>query len=220
MEIEYRSSARISYVRTFLDIAVKSYNQAMHHVKELEVVRKKGKFSYENELLPNDMEGYMFHSRKYTEAYIETIIFLAIFLESYIYEQGAIVMGDKYVSTNLDTLKTHSKWLIIIKMICGKDMNVSLAHHGKFKELIKLRNSLVHHKSEDAFDQIKDGKLKERKLDFTKIRIDSFFVMLDQLFQELDELDPEGLHSFRIQSSLEMLEPIDENILRNIEIGF
>lgn len=220
MEIEYRSYARLSYVRTFLDIAVKSYNKAIYHAKELEIVRKKGKISYENQLIYKDMEGYMFHSRQYIEACIETIIFLAIFLEAYIHEQGAIVMGDKYVSTNLDTMKTHSKWLIITKMICGKDMNVSLAHHGKFKELIRLRNSLVHHKSEDAFEQIKDGKLKERKLDFSKIRIDSFFVMLEHLFLELEGLDPEGAHKFYIRAKLEMLEPIDEEILRNIEIGF
>lgn len=210
METDYRYSARYSYVHTFIDIAVKNHNQAIYHANELKNLKKKGSFFEGESESQIDMEQHRYHSNGYIESSIESIIFLSIFLEAYICEQGAIVLGDKYVYTHLDTIRTHSKWLILTKMISGKDMDTSLAHHGKFKELIKLRNNLVHHKSEDVLEQLREGKLKDPKIDISKIKINSYFVMLEQLFLEFDRLDPGGLHKAYIRNNLGKLELIGE----------
>lgn len=200
MEDQYRTYARYSFVQYLLEIAVDNYLHFLEFEEGLKIVEEKGKFEFEGGMVYNDLEGYFFYSSGSDKSRIQCVVFIEIFLEAYIYEFGAIALGDNYISKNLDNLRTYAKWLVIVKLITGSDLDESLAHHAKFKELIKFRNSLVHYKSQNAFS---NGEIViNPKLDLKDIDLYSYFVMLKDLFDEVDKLDDRGFHGMMIKSHL------------------
>jgi hypothetical protein len=76
------------------------------------------------------------------------ISFAGMALEAFLYDYAAERLGDVFVTQHLDRLDLPSKFLVYPRMICGKSPDKSAAAYGSFKKLVRLRNDLVHFKSQ------------------------------------------------------------------------
>ena len=121
---------------------------------------------------------------------IIVIVFSAMYLESFIYDYAASCLGDGYVKSHIDKLDMVSKWLIIPKLITGKQINKESQAFESLKLLNKARNALVHLKSKKCpFGQkLRDYLIKsEEDLDSdTRNAIRAMRLVII----ELNELDP------------------------------
>lgn len=79
-------------------------------------------------------------------------IFGAIAAENFIYNYGCEFISVEFCNENLDKLDTLSKWRVIPKLACGKDIPPQSSIFSELRELIKARNSLVHLKSKVIVD--------------------------------------------------------------------
>jgi hypothetical protein len=132
------------------------------------------------------------------------IIFSAIAIEAYIYDYAARHLTDAYVRDHIDKLDTISKWVVVPRLITGREMPRRQKWFGLLKGLIKTRNSLVHHKSSQV-----PGATREAKRFMDKLRANETITtetakrapqLLDLLILEMTALDPE--ESFWIKSYL------------------
>lgn len=80
---------------------------------------------------------------------IIAVVFTAMYFEAFIYDYAASCLGDKYSKDHLDKLDFISKWLVIPKLITGKEISKSGQAYEALKRLHKERNSLVHLKSRE-----------------------------------------------------------------------
>lgn len=78
---------------------------------------------------------------------IISVVFTAMYFEAFIYDYAASCLGDNYSKDHLDKLDLISKWLVIPKLITGKEISKSGQAYESLKRLNKDRNSLVHLKS-------------------------------------------------------------------------
>lgn len=205
MKKEIRTFARFGLVNTYLEIAVDSFKEYQKNIKELDLIVSEGGFWHEGIFVYNKMVDHSSCVNSLRKNTIKTIIFLTTFLDVYIYEFGGIVLGDRYTKEHLDKLDTLSKWIVIPKLITGKEINKSKSYFSDFKELIKWRNALIHHKSKDAIPFIVSEKKIERndlKPIYEMVDITKFFKMLNELFIELDRIDDQGSHLSRVNMIL------------------
>ena len=79
---------------------------------------------------------------------IISVVFSAMSIESFIYNYAASYLNDKYVKEHLDKLGVVDKWVIIPRLITGKQINKSECAFNLLKEVIGFRNEYVHNKSE------------------------------------------------------------------------
>lgn len=129
------------------------------------------------------------------------IIFMCTFLEFYIWEFGAIVLGDDFAKKNLSVLQTVSKWKVIPMLITGKQIDLEEREWAIFTSLVRTRNELIHYKSENLIDLIENGTLqKKSKKAIHTINFDILFQFVKTLFKKLDEIDEEGSHVHYIRT--------------------
>ncbi|MBU2884800.1 hypothetical protein KO507_03360 [Gilvimarinus agarilyticus] len=81
------------------------------------------------------------------EAGVKTILFAALCVEASINDYAAWQLGDSYFEKHLANLDVASKWVVIPKLVCGKEINKSGAGYAELKALIRSRNELAHNKS-------------------------------------------------------------------------
>ncbi len=125
-----------------------------------------------------------------------TIVFTTISAEAYIYDYAARHLSDSYVKNYLDRLDPISKWVIIPRLVTGKE----LKHGGKWfklrKDLIRDRNSVIHSKSsQPPSPSNREGSQKY----FEKLEEDHQMIekarkaieLLDTRVAEIGALDPE-----------------------------
>lgn len=127
---------------------------------------------------------------------IKAIVFLAMYCEAYIWDLAASVLGDNYTHKYLDKLDTFSKWVIIHQLLFGE--SIDPGHHSmeKLKELIRWRNNFVHSKSKNGTGIQEDfSKFEHYFVPLgEQIDLDGMFKQISELFDELQKLDPAGIH--------------------------
>ncbi len=201
---DIRCFARIGFLDTFMCIAIESYNDYVNNSRELSLIMAEGGETFEGHFIYNRMTDYMKYDQKVLHGKITVITFLITYLEAFIYDLGAIVLGDSYIEKYLDKLNLESKWIIIPKLITGKELDKSRSYWGDFRELIKWRNNLIHHKTTDAFSYRDNYPNVSSKYELT-YDVSKGFKMIKELFYNLDEIDPKGFHLSRINHYLEKL---------------
>lgn len=77
------------------------------------------------------------------------IIFCALSLEAYINYYSAIRLSKNYHSNYLDKLDLLSKWIVIPRLITGKQMDSGSKPIQNLSWLVSLRNKLVHYKARE-----------------------------------------------------------------------
>jgi hypothetical protein len=76
-----------------------------------------------------------------------TVVFGAMCLEAFIYDYAAHNISDRYTKKYLDKLDLVSKWVVIPKLVTGKEFPRQSQAFRLLKQLVKARNDLVHYKS-------------------------------------------------------------------------
>lgn len=172
-----------TYVRIGLDgfyyeIARENY------VRYFELKKEASSLQFED---PLDMEASMFEIRtNQDKCALITICFSAMCVEAFIYDYAARHMSDSYVQKYLDRLDLAGKWVVIPKLVTGKEFPRSSNAFNSLKFLIKMRNKLVHFKSSDppSDEQILAKGLSNKKDDTTQT-VKRCFETVKELFREL-----------------------------------
>lgn len=117
------------------------------------------------------------------------ITFSAMSLEAFIYDYAAIVLGDEYVKKYIDKLDVVAKWVIVPKMITGKELPRHKHCFELLKQTIKLRNEFVHSKSrkysEEIASELIDKYGTEQMISYSVDAIKA----IEELAFEMDLLD-------------------------------
>jgi hypothetical protein len=90
------------------------------------------------------------------ELALVVIIFCAFALEAYINDYAIKRLSEKYLKTNVDKLDLFAKWVVIPRLVTGKQLDSGSRPLQDLKWLVRLRNRLAHYKSEElTIEQIK-----------------------------------------------------------------
>ncbi|WP_394747266.1 hypothetical protein [Spongiimicrobium salis] len=200
-----RSYARIGFIDIYLEIAIDACVQYLKDKHEHDVIVAEGGELHEGFMVYDRMEEYLACGDRMTKEVIKTLTFLATFLESYINDLSGIVLGDQYSRKHLDKLDLVSKWMIIPRLITGKELDKSKSYYGKLKQLVSWRNQLVHPKSSNLSNHLKSlntPTFKPIRAIYEIVDVLDVFAMLEDLFQDLDRIDKNGGHTYRIKSGI------------------
>lgn len=63
------------------------------------------------------------------------IVFSTMAVEAYIYDYAARHLGDAFVKDHLDKLDTLSKWIVVPKLITGRELSRQQKWFGAFEEI-------------------------------------------------------------------------------------
>lgn len=80
---------------------------------------------------------------------VKAIIFSALCVEAAINDYGAWQLGDAYFSAHLNGLDVASKWVVVPRLICGKEINKAGPGYGALIALVRARHELIHNHSRD-----------------------------------------------------------------------
>ena len=119
---------------------------------------------------------------------VQSIVFSAMCLEAFIYGYSEKHLGAKYTKQHIEKLNIESKFILVPRLIAGKEIQKSGQGYEMMKKLISDRNKIVHFKSREDF--------------FTN---DSFLPKsmanglsaIETLMQELEQIHSEEKHYFR-----------------------
>jgi hypothetical protein len=120
---------------TVIHLLLSSFLTNYRHLKQVDKSLKKARTKESRQQLTDEFEALMF----------STIISASLLLEGYINEfgaQGLNVYFDKY----LDRLDLLSKWVLLLRLIEGIDLEVNPLLLARMSSLISARNRLVHPK--------------------------------------------------------------------------
>jgi hypothetical protein len=189
------SGARNSGIGTFTKIVRESYQKLVAlEVQQQDIKEKFIKPGVENVEREFELMGL---NNEINKCVVLVIVFSAIAVEAYIYDYAARNLSDTFAKNYLDKLDPISKWVIIPRLVTGKELP---RDHRWFELLNKLflqRNKIVHEKSssppikfEDALSYFKRLQLNSELTDKTaKEAIE----LLDILPNEMREIDPDEI---------------------------
>ena len=122
------------------------------------------------------------------------IVFAAIAVEAYIYDYASRNFSDAFVKTYLDKLDPVSKWVIIPRLVTGKELPRDHRWFELLNNLFQQRNRIVHQKSSSPPGKIEDMIFYHKKLQQNSDQIyktaREAIELLDILANEIREIDP------------------------------
>jgi hypothetical protein len=113
-------------------------------------------------------------------------VFTALCLESLINDYCALRKSNSFLKNHVDKLDTPSKWLIIPKLITGKEISSDSQAYELLKELFALRNEMVHPKSKE-FD---GSKIAKELTQLYYKQTNRSFLTMKEATHELYKIDP------------------------------
>ena len=123
---------------------------------------------------------------------IISVVFTAMYFEAFIYDYAASCLGDKYSKDHLDRLDFISKWLVIPKLVTGKEISKSSQTYELLKRLHKDRNSLVHLKSREMkFSNEEAANYLKAREQGIQESTQNCRKALEHVLQELLTIDPD-----------------------------
>lgn len=209
MNDEFRTFGRIGHFHndTLLEISIDSFLKFELLKNENEILKNKGHFEHNGYPIYDEQEKIDIIEYSLLKESIKVIVFLGAFLESYFFELSAVALGQQYTEKHIERLDLASKIIIIPKLITGKEIDKSLHFWGEIKNLIKWRNKIIHNKTKDSTEFLKN--VNPEKYDpkplYKDFRMVEFLKSIKILFKELDRIDPKGLHTSRINSNMKRL---------------
>lgn len=134
--------ARLSNVPLYINIALDNYKKAVESQAEITRIECDSEVDEVEKiyLLNNTSE----ESHKSS---VTTVVFISMAIEAYIYDYSARELSDNFAKTYLDKVDILSKWVLIPKLVKGKDFPIERQGFQLLKELFGYRNKLVHFKS-------------------------------------------------------------------------
>ena len=118
-------------------IAWKSFIQVQKLCKEKETIKTN---------TDNDIDKICLFNAEIQRQSITSILFCTMTLEAFINNYGATKLTKSYFDNYLDKLELKSKWIVIPKLVTGRQINTDTKAYNYLTNLISLRNKLVHTK--------------------------------------------------------------------------
>lgn len=134
-----------------------------------------------------------------------TIVFTTIAIEAHIYDYAARHLSDSFAKKYIDKLDLASKWVIIPKLITGKELPRGGEWYQLLKNLIRERNSIIHSKSSDApythkeFQRYLEKRKEAQATFFNKVQ--EAIELLDMLPTEIGKIDSEEMYWAKVHLS-------------------
>lgn len=121
------------------------------------------------------------------------VVFTITALESYIYGYATRSLGEKYAKRHVEKLNLISKWIVVPKLVTGKEIPSDHKGITMLRKLVKARNHIVHLKGKnlnpDDWEMQKATIIKhDREIVEASV---SAFRCVGELGRELRRLDPE-----------------------------
>lgn len=124
-----------------------------------------------------------------------TIVFAMIAIEAYIYDYAARHFTDSFVKKYIDKLDPISKWVIIPKLVTGKELSRGGEWFKLLKDLVRERNSIIHSKSSQPPSKAEEARKYLKAIDEEHHRVihkaRNAIKLLDVLAIEIGNLDAE-----------------------------
>jgi hypothetical protein len=124
------------------------------------------------------------------------IIFTHTFLDALIYDYGATHKSDSYIKKYVDKLDIKSKWVVIPKIVTGKDFPTDSKAFELLQKLTKLRNNIIHLKTSNSKEKELSTFLQSDVDVRELIGIDFCMDCMSELLTELERLDNLGWDLF------------------------
>ena len=201
MAEEFRRIARIGHITpfTFFEISYDSFKEYKMLIKKINQLKEKGTFEHDNMTYFNEHHKISRLEKILHKEAIKAIIFLASFIESYIFDYSAIALGQGYTEKHIEKMDTISKLTIVPKLVTGKELNRNRNYWSGLNELIKWRNKIIHNKTKDCIEYFKNAQNYEPKDLHEMFNLEEIFKSIDDLFKELNDIDPKGMHLKRYE---------------------
>lgn len=119
---------------------------------------------------------------------VQSIVFSAMCLEAFIYGYSEKFLGKSYTKQHIEKLNIESKFIIVPRLVIGKEIDKSGQGYEKLKKLITDRNKIVHFKSMDDF-LTNDS--------FLPHSMENGLQAVSELMQEFESIHPEEKVYFR-----------------------
>lgn len=176
---------RFSKSPVYFDICKESFNEFEDSKNTLITEFKK----YGSELSADRLN---FLSRKMDRDFAISITFAAMCLEAFIYDYAATYFTDTYAKNYLQDIDFVSKWVVVPKLVTGKDFPTDSQAFEQLQKLRKERNDLVHYKSKPFPDREQLVKMIQETKEETKGRkeFNPYQTIIEALI-ELRNLDDE-----------------------------
>ena len=116
-----------------------------------------------------------------------TVVFSHLFLEAIIYDYGAINTSDSYMKKYVDKLEFLSKWVVIPKIVTGKQFPTDSQAFELLGKLKKTRNDIVHFKTRKISYNKTTTDIKSKFID--EFDIVNCFDCMSEALKELSNLD-------------------------------
>jgi hypothetical protein len=91
------------------------------------------------------------------------VIFAAFFLEAWIYEYTVKKLSKSFFDNHIDKLRPASKWVIVTRLVTGRNFPTDSQAFEHLKSLYKVRNDLVHPKPSAQPEDTGESLEKEEK---------------------------------------------------------
>ena len=124
-----------------------------------------------------------------------TIVFTMISVEAYIYDYAARHFTDSFVKKYIDKLDPISKWVIVPKLVTGKELSRGGEWFKLLKDLVRERNSIIHSKSSQPPSAAREARKYLKVIEEEHHRVihkaRNAIKLLDALATEIGNLDSE-----------------------------
>lgn len=168
--------ARMGYLNGYLENAIYyfiEYRSSLEQYIEVKHVR--------NKIDDPLYEQYLVASAKSNRNFFNSFLYFSLFLEAYIYDYAARRLGDTYTKNYLEKLDIISKWVIIPRLITGRQIDTYKKSFAVLKQLIGVRNKLVHHKTQEAtLENVMNFKDLDEQISLTDV-----VSSIQDIFQQL-----------------------------------
>ena len=128
---------------------------------------------------------------------VVSIVFAAMCLEAFIYDYAATATSHSYVKNYLDKLDLVSKWIVIPRIITGKEIPRGSKALQMLSKLVSARNGLIHFKSksstwDDYFERFEEEQ-QSKIVEDTR----NGYPTISILMKELRKIDPTIGHELK-----------------------
>ena len=96
---------------------------------------------------------YATYWRSSLRYFLVQYLYAAMCLEAFIYDYAAVALGDTYVQKYLDKLDLIAKWVIIPRLVLGREVSRDGQAFEYLKLIKKERDKLAHSKSRPALTE-------------------------------------------------------------------
>ncbi|WP_405175575.1 hypothetical protein MHI27_03415 [Paenibacillus sp. FSL H8-0261] len=176
--------SRLSSVPIYIDIALDNFKIAITAEHEITKIRNNSEFNQD------EKDYYLLEQQRVSHKQsITTVVFISMAIEAYIYDYSARELSDNYPKTYLDKLDIISKWVIIPKLITGKDFPIERQGFQLLKNLFGYRNKLVHFKSTNITSDTLES-IQEKSVDSFEMALKAVETLIE-LSNDLATIDKE-----------------------------